>query len=182
MPSSRGPRSSTQRLRCPYALHSLTVFFSVCFPFAGTGWASIGGGKGEAELLVTEGAACQVREATAKAAASVHCCSLLFSLTLLTFSSVRLCRQRRRDSLIGKRCSSGQCRGGVARGVSIPLCILFLAQCILRGLRGEKTISFLLSRPLDRQSLGIAVKTAATSHQEWATGWGRASVLCGFML
>ena len=49
-------------------------FFSVCFPFAGTGWASIGGGEGEAELLVTEGAACQVREATAKAAASVHCC------------------------------------------------------------------------------------------------------------
>ena len=48
------------------SVHIVGGQFVFCvFPFAGTGWPSIGGGKDEAQLLEIEGAACQVREATA---------------------------------------------------------------------------------------------------------------------
>ena len=58
------PPSPTQCLRCRCTSLADSLF-SVSFPFAGTGWPSIVGGEGEAQLREIQGAACQVREATA---------------------------------------------------------------------------------------------------------------------
>ena len=64
-------------------------FFVCVFPFLGMGWASIGGGEGEAELRGTEGRGVRC----GRLQRELRPLFTVFLPTILTFYSVRLSRR-----------------------------------------------------------------------------------------